>query len=309
MALIINNCDTVRAFVSALRPDVSRPRQPGALVYRGQEKADWKLVPTAFRGGTQFPTKDSWWTIDTFMRKWIGAPGMPRERSHWAARLEIETLKVFFEASDDAGLPLPEDSQLIRAMLGNPDPSNWPQVELLSILALAQHHGLPTRLLDWTWDWRVAAFFAASNNLRTKRDERLAVWSLDVEQLRYQNVPGLRAPAKGPRGFRVHLVTAPTATNSNLRAQKGLFTVLDVLDRVAVEPWTPLDDLANDDELGGQALELVKYTLPSSEAPMLLHQLFLECMTAAVLFPGYGGVVQGLKDRALWDRRESAIAT
>jgi hypothetical protein len=307
MALEVKNFDTASQFVAALRPDVSRPRQLGALVYRGQEDATWGLIPSAFRKDTKFPTKDGWWTIDEHVRRWISAPGMHRDRSRWAASLERETLRVFFDASDDAGLPLPEDSQAIRATLERGHEA-WPEVALLSILALAQHHGVPTRLLDWSWDWRVAAFFAACGSLRMNCDAPLAVWSLDVEQLRYQEVPGLREPPKKPRQFRLRLVTAPTASNSNLRAQKGLFTLLEVVDSASMEPWTPLDRLADDNELGGHALELVKYTLPSSEAPTLMHQLHLECMTAAILFPGYGGVVQSLKDRALWNRRPYGLA-
>ena len=54
-------------------------------------------------------------------------------------------------------------------------------------LAIAQHHGLPTRLLDWTVSPQVAAHFATGEDDKYDRDA--AIWCVDAEAV-HRLLPG-----------------------------------------------------------------------------------------------------------------------
>lgn len=62
-------------------------------------------------------------------------------------------------------------------------------------MIVGQHHGLPTRLLDWSYSVLVALHFATSGEpLDTMKDHDCAVWRIDIEEInrklpdRYQKI-------------------------------------------------------------------------------------------------------------------------
>jgi FRG domain len=312
--------DRAPAFLEAISParsDVLGHHLVGSgkrWIFRGQANADWRLEPSAFRldPPARFLTMvHGWQTLDGYRHAQV-AQGFGQEVAAEQAQAEVElqTLINFFVAADEAGLTLPDDSQEIRSLLllryehYIPWILDWPPTQLLSIMALAQHHGLSTRLLDWTWDSQAAAYFAAKEALK-KGSSHFAVWALDAALVGWgTGLPGL--PPGDSGRFQLELVTAPGATNSRLRAQQGLFTLLKATEKARDKEGkgierTPLDDAIQ--ELP-QLIDLNKFVLPTSQAKDTLRLLSLEGVSAARLYPGYDGVVGGLKERPLWDGEE-----
>ena len=136
--------ESAEQFMKALHPLAGWTPRFSSWIFRGHGNANWKLLPSAHRPNA------------------LTAYGGPCEAPQVQLR-EGLMLRRFFKAADRAGVNIPgnDGDSFASAIEMRAENYNWPHSRAVPLLALAQHHGLPTRLLDWTRSGQIAAYFAA----------------------------------------------------------------------------------------------------------------------------------------------------
>lgn len=279
---------SAKEFLEALSPigdefgpnHLRSPRSPD-WIFRGQADANWHLIPSAFREDIDFPGFNDRGSMSDLKKQ---------------IRMEADALLKFLSIADSQGLPLPEDSQHLRNWLYEWTENaanlkrdvNWPPTAVLSLMGLAQHHGIPTRLLDWTYNPYIAAYFAAKEHISNtpKSPEYFAVWAASCCGFKRYDASHRNENA-GSDGL--YLVSAPAVSNMNLHAQKALFTHLR--DRVG-------HDQKFDKYLEKDNRPIKKCIMPHSQAIELLKSLRVMGYSAKTLLPGFSGIANAIKEES-----------
>jgi len=165
-------------------------------------------------------------------------------------------------------------------------------------LFLMQHHGVPTRLLDWTENPFIALYFSLVSAISSNSvDGNAAVWILSptiwnekvFEHTSYKGGPlsvtDKRITRYDPSEMD-NIPEMPAAifgihNNPRIIAQRGVFTIFGS----SIEPMENLF-VKKDFPANG----LIKIEIPSDKIHQLLERLFSTGYTESMIYPGLDGL-------------------
>jgi len=286
-----------------IRNDIINGEYP-KWIFRGQGLHEWKLMPYALREkGFAYLAS-------------LICGNSPVEKNTTNQRyLEMKAVAKFIELSHKEGISMPEltyemRSELLQILyewpLHEPYPlksnlpkfwteTDYPHPSIRSVVALAQHSLIPTRMLDWTFDPYIAAFFAcfqAINEISSATkpsieeysDKNISVYGLALQE--FKNISG--------NNGMVEIVDAPYTLNPNMKLQKGVFTL-----NSSKFLETPIENISH---LRFDMTEvLYKINLPYYKILLLLKKLDAIGVNSASLFEGYNGVLSKLNLSSLYN--------
>lgn len=205
-------------------------------------------------------------------------------------------LPVFARLAQKLGLqdPESEERKLIRTFksmsipyLPSPPPdTDW------DWLALARHHGLPTRLLDWTANAFIALWFAVTPDVNDQPADRV-LWVLEA------NESDLRDPEDKASLFSLSrtFVFQPRHISRSMAAQSAWFTVHKYVQER--NKYIPLEKNKNFER------KLTRHFIRPRFVPKIRTELKLMGLNHFTLFPDLDHLSRHIKEELLTQPRKA----
>ncbi|MEN3341703.1 MAG: hypothetical protein V7644_1107 [Actinomycetota bacterium] len=228
----------------------------------------------------------------------------------WNDRLALFRSSHAFRGASDAGAGLTHslarlgggeelERQLMRAFRKYAAQNAVPHDTDWDWLALGQHHGLPTRLLDWTYSPYVALHFATQNLERYDRDG--VVWCVDYARAHELLPPPLRGALteEGADVFTTELLASAAPELGDLAGEFVLFVEPPSFDARIVNQYALFSvvspaEVRLDDWIDAHPALGHRVVIPAELKWEVRDKLDQANVTERVLFPGLDGLSRWL---------------
>lgn len=196
------------------------------------------------------------------------------------------------------------ESPLVRSFRKYAEPGQLPKEGSWVELAIAQHHGLPTRLLDWTVSPQVALHFATAEENHYDKDA--AIWCVDVVKARSILPEKLRDFLQQEYAYLFSVEMLDRISNLNdfdkLRSETEFVLFFEppsldarIVNQGAILSVMPGADLILSDFLSSHPDLCKRVIIPKDLKWEIRDKLDQDNVTERTLFPGLDGLGQWLK--------------
>ncbi len=193
-------------------------------MFRGVSDSNFELTPTFYRGS-----------------------GLKSFNQPWKNYSELNLLRNFIKACDLSATQIPNDSLKLRNLIKDTanfhdaftkNRSEWLIDDYYELIAFAQHYGVPTRLLDWSYQSLVSLYFASMGALKSiyesKKLDMLLEKSFSLWV--YSPISHVDDDMQNFLDEEIKIIEVPKSINQHISFQQGCFiTITQRKDKVKIK--------------------------------------------------------------------------